>query len=241
MHQALALGKRTENKEKQMKSLFALIVLAAAPVFAQEVQTTPQRALTSPERALEITLGAGYAQGFGDIGESQRSLTDLSSAGGELTLGVGYRIDKHFLVGAYGSGAKYSTADFTSGADIWTATAGVQGNYHFLPDNEWDPWVGLGSGWRGHWVKQASGTDSRQGWDIARLQVGVDYRVAPEFAVSPYVGAALTTFLTQETSGQGTFGNVKSPDVNVWVFAGLQGRFDLFGRSPASVRLASAN
>jgi len=30
----------------------------------------------------------------------------------------------------------------TSGATIYTATAGVQGNYHFLPWNDWDPWIG---------------------------------------------------------------------------------------------------
>ena len=31
------------------------------------------------------------------LARSQRSLTDLSSAGGELSLGVRYRIDRHFL------------------------------------------------------------------------------------------------------------------------------------------------
>ena len=219
---------------------FALMAMTAAPVLAQEVQAVPRQAPTSVERALEITLGAGYAQGFGDIGASQRSLTDLSSAGGELSLGVGYRIDRHFLIGAYGSGSKYSTGDFTGGGDVWSATAGLQGNYHFLPENDWDPWVGLGSGWRGHWVKNATGTDSRHGWDIARLQAGVDYRLSPEFALSPYVGAGLSTFFTQELAGEQSFSNVHSPDVNVWLSAGLQGRFDLFGRSGTpSVRLAS--
>jgi outer membrane protein W len=239
-----------------MKSALVFAVtfigLAAIPAFAQESAFAPEpgssqvvaassRSRPAVERALEITLGAGYAQGFGDIGASQRSLSDLSSAGGEINLGVGYRLDKRFMVGAYGSGSKYSTGDFTSGADIWSATAGVQGNVHFLPDNEWDPWLGLGTGWRGHWVKNASGTDSRHGWDIARLQVGVDYRVSPEFAMAPYVGAGLTTFFTQQLAGQQSFSNVHSPDVNLWVFAGLQGRFDLFGTSTPTVRLASAD
>ena len=225
-----------------MKSTLTLVLMAltAAPVLAQEVQATPAQGPRAVERALEITLGAGYAQGFGDIGASQRTLTDLSSAGGEISLGVGYRVDRHFLVGAYGSGSKYSTGDFTGGADVWSATAGLQGNYHFLPDNDWDPWVGLGSGWRGHWVKRGSGTDSRHGWDIARVQAGVDYRVSPEFALAPYLGAGLTTFFTQELAAEQTFSNVHSPDVNVWISAGLQGRFDLFGSSAPSVRLASA-
>ena len=128
---------------------FVLIALAGSPLYAQEVQTAARQAPATVDQAFEITLGAGYAQGFGDIGASQRSLTDLSSAGGELSLGVGYRVDRHFLIGAYGSGSKYSTGDFTGGGDVWSATAGLQGNYHFLPENDWDPWVGLGSGWRG--------------------------------------------------------------------------------------------
>ncbi len=222
---------------------YSIIAIAAAllggPVFAQEVQTSPRPQAGAANQALEITLGAGYAQGFGDIASSQRSLTDQTSAGGELTLGVGYRINPNFMVGAYGSGAKYGTRASTSGADIWTSTAGVQANYHLLPDNEWDPWIGLGSGWRGHWISKSGGTDSRHGWEIARLTAGVDYRVSSDFAVSPYVGAGLTTFFSQELAGQNGFSNIDSPNANVWVFGGIQGRFDLFGSSGPSMRLAS--
>jgi hypothetical protein len=218
-----------------------MIVIAAAllggPVFAQEVTTS--RSTSRPaNNALELTLGFGYAQGFGDIGSSQRSLTDLSSAGGELSLGVGYRINPEFMVGVYGSGGKYATGDFTNGADIWTATAGVQANYHFLPAADFDPWVGLGTGWRGHWISHG-GTDSRHGWDIGKLTVGVDYRVASEFAVAPYLGVGVTTFLTQELSSQQSFQNINSPTANVWLFGGIQGRFDLFGSGGPAVRLAS--
>ena len=34
---------------------------------------------------------------------------------------------------------------------------------------------------------------------------------------------------------------MNSPDVNVWLSAGIQGRFDLFGRGGPTVRLASAH
>ena len=220
--------------------VFVVIALAGAPVYAQEI-TAPGRSQAGVERALEITVGGGYAQGFGDIGSGQRSLTDSSSAGGEVALGIGYRIDRRFAIGVYGSGSKYSTKDATRGSDIWSATAGVQGSVHLLPDGEWDPWISLGSGWRGHWIDKSGSTDSRHGWDIARLTAGVDYRVSPEFAVSPYVGAGVTTFLTQELAGQQSFSNVQSPNANVWLFAGLQGRFDLFGSPAPAVRLASAN
>lgn len=220
--------------------VFVILGLLGTPAFAQEI-VAPGRSQGGVERALEITVAGGYSQGFGDIGNGQRSLTDLSSAGGEVTLGVGYRIDRRFALGVYGSGGKYSTKDLTSGADIWTATAGLQGSVHLMPDAEWDPWVSVGSGWRGYWIDKSGSTDSRHGWDIGRLTAGVDYRVSPEFAVSPYVGAGVTTFLTQQLASQQSFSNVDSPKVNVWLFAGVQGRFDLFGRPAEAIRLASAN
>jgi hypothetical protein len=223
-----------------MKSSFIVFATAllGSPAFAQEVQTSPRPVASAANQALEITVGAGYAQGFGDIGSGQRSLTDQTSAGGEVTLGVGYRVNPNFMIGLYGSGSKYGTRTRTSGADIWSATAGVQANYHFLPENEWDPWIGLGGGWRGHWIS-SNGTDSRHGLDIARLTAGVDYHVSPEFAVSPYVGLGATTFLTQQLATEQSFSNVNSPNVNLWLFGGIQGRFDLFGSGGPTMRLAS--
>jgi len=224
-----------------MKRLMATIAAAsiAAPLYAQEVSVAPLSATVAPDNAFEVTLGAGYAQGFGDLGAGQQSLTDLASAGGELQLGLGWRINPRFMVGVYGTGSSYATRTATSGANIWTATAGVQGNYHFLPMNEWDPWIGLSSGWRGMWISNG-GTDSRNGLDIAKLTAGVDYRVSSQFAVSPYASVGLTTFLTQQLAGQNGFSNVRSPDVNVWLAAGIQGRFDMFeGGSSLGPRVAS--
>ena len=52
--------------------------------------------------------------------------------------------------------------------------------------------------------------------------------------------STLTFVFMAMTAGEQSFSNVHSPDVNVWVSAGLQGRFDLFGtRGTPSVRLAS--
>lgn len=223
----------------------ATSALIAAPLYAQEAEIamSPESTSASPaDHAFEITLGLGYTQGFGDIGSGQPSLTDETSAGGELQLGLGWRINPNFMVGVYTSGSVQGTGGMISGGNIYTATAGVQGNYHFLPWNDWDPWIGLGIGWRGMWIdRNVGGTDSMHGIDLARVTAGVDYRVNSQFAVSPYVGLGLTTFLSQELAGQGGFSNVPNSSVNVWVSAGIQGRFDLFGREGPTVRLASAN
>jgi opacity protein-like surface antigen len=219
------------------KSMIAIAAaLLGAPAFAQEAYAPP-----AADNALEFTLGGGYAQGFGDIGGGQRSLTDLTGPGGEIRLGIGYRINPYFLIGVTGSGGILSNADFSRGSNVYTATTSLEANYHFLPWDKLDPWVGLAAGWRALWIDRPIGTESRHGVDVARVTVGVDYRVSPGIAISPYVGAAATLFLTQELAGTRGFVNVHSPDVNVWLSAGIQMRFDFFGSGGPAVRVATAN
>jgi hypothetical protein len=207
-----------------------------------EVSASPVRRSSAggPSNAFEIGLGIGYSQGVGDIGGNSPTLTDLTHGGGEVQLNLGYRINPNWLVGIYGTGGKYSLGNLTpSNSDVWSATAGVQANYHVLPGGEWDPWVGLGAGWRGHWISKPGSTDSRHGLDLARLQVGVDYRVSPQFAVSPYVGASATMFLTQSIQQQSGFSNVSDPNVSFFFAGGLMGRFDILGSKSEGTRLAS--
>jgi len=218
------------------KSMFIVIVgaLAAHGALAQEsaaVSTSVRpRATGAPERAFEIGLGLGYSQGVGDIGGGSPTLSDLTHGGGEVQLDLGYRINRNWLVGVYGTGGKYSLGNLTPGdSDVWSATAGVQANYHVLPGDQWDPWVGLGAGWRGHWITKPGASDTRHGLDLARVQVGVDYRVSPEFSISPYLGASATMFLTQSLAQQGGFSNVPDPSVNFFFAGGLMGRFDVLG------------
>jgi len=227
-------------------AFIATIAAAAAqPALADESPEVtgtlrPSAAAGAPDRAFEIGVGIGYSQGVGNIANSSPTLTDLTHGGGEVQLNAGYRINPNWLVGVYGTVGKYTLGSLTpDNSDVWSATAGVQANYHILPGEQWDPWIGLGSGWRGHWIDKPGGTDSRHGLDLARLQVGVDYRVSPEFSVSPYVGATATMFLTQSLAQSGAFSDVHDPNVNVFFMGGLMGRFDIMGGSSSGTRVAS--
>jgi hypothetical protein len=66
-----------------------------------------------------------------------------------------------------------------------------------------------------------------QGMDWAKLRIGVDYRIDRAIAISPVIGADLTTFFSQSTPTSNGFASISSPTVNTFVFAGLQGRFDI--------------
>ncbi len=181
--------------------------------------------------AFEFALGFGYAQGFGNVGDNTPSLTDSGSGGVSIEADFGWRIDPNWLVGVYATGAWLSNGDRAGNAENnWTTTAGIQGNYHFLPGESIDPWIGLGAGWRGYFVRKgAAGADVMHGIDFVRLQVGVDFPVANGLTVAPFVGGTGTVFLTRELAQETSFSNISNPQVNLFFNAGVMGRFDLFG------------
>src|SRR5262249_23005474 len=238
---------KDRNKENMMNARILSIttlLAAATPALAQEgaaVSTVAgSRDAGAPERAFEIGLGVGYSQGVGDIGGNSPTLTDLTHGGGEIQLNLGYRINPNWLVGVYGTVGKYSLGSLTpDGSDVWSSSAGIQANYHLLPGEQWDPWIGLGSGWRGHWISKPAGTDSRHGLDLARLQIGVDYRVSRELSIAPYLGASATMFVTQQLSQQSSFSNINDPNVNLFFFGGVMGRLDVMGSRSEPTGVAS--
>ncbi|MBV9949714.1 MAG: hypothetical protein JOZ69_22930, partial [Myxococcales bacterium] len=184
------------------------VVAVAGSAAAEEIRkdqpskgAPESRDLPAADRAVELTIGTGYAQGFGEIGAQQASFTDFAEAGGAVQIGAGYRLLSPLTLGVYGSGSVFArggSAD--ASAKLYSATAGVQGDYHLRPaGSDWDPWVSLGTGWRGYWIGADQGTTSLHGWEIARLQLGVDYRVDPAVAISPVIGADLTAFFTESS------------------------------------------
>jgi hypothetical protein len=126
-----------------------------------------------------------------------------------------------------------------SSSNLYSATAGVEAAWHFLPSaNQLDPWVSLGTGWRGYWIHGDQGTTSLQGLQLAKLQAGLDYRVSRDIAISPVIGADLSMFLSESTPFASGFSNITDPKVNTFLFGGLQGRFDIPVGSDSS-RVAS--
>jgi hypothetical protein len=196
--------------------------------------------LAPVDHAVELSVAAGYAQGFGNVQSGQPSLTDVATAGGAAEIGVGYRLIPQLSLGVYGSGGAFGRGDSVdSSANLYTATAGVEAAWHFLPSRTVDPWVSLGTGWRGYWISSNQGDASRHGLQLAKLRLGADYRLSQGVAISPVIGADMSLFLTEETSGASSWTSISSPNVNTFVFAGVQGRFDVPTGSPASNDVAS--
>lgn len=221
---------------KAMKLIPVVSLLVPALAHAEPESPDANAGFDHPvapvKNAFEIAVGTGYTQGGGKLGGALGNLEDISGPGAAVELDLGYRIIPQLTVGAYGTFAKYQHGDLLdSNTDVLGATAGLRAAWHVRPDTSIDPWVSLGSGWRGLWLNPSSGkVTSLQGLELARLQVGVDYRISKDIAITPVIGGSISTFVSQDTPMTTDFTEIQDKKVNFTGFAGLSGQFDLGGR-----------
>jgi len=221
-------------------SLLCSIIAAAAggSALADEpsdsMANTWDHPVAAPTNAFELTIGGGYAQGVGDIRQNGPSIHDFSHAGAQVELKAAYRIIPELAIGAYGTYAQFVRGDvLEDGTDVRSVTAGFFADYHFRPDRSLDPYVGLASGWRGFWLYPNQGKNtSLQGWEIARLTAGLDYRISKVAAIGPVIGASVNTFFTESAPGTDGFESVHNKRASFFFFSGIQGRFDFGGSVP---------
>jgi hypothetical protein len=219
---------------KAFKLFSALSLLVPAVAFAQPEpaeSTGFDHEVPAVNNALEIGVATGYAQGGGKLGGTMGSLEDIAGPGGVVELDVGYRIVPQLSVGAYGTFSSYQKGDnLVSSTDVLGATAGVQAAWHFRPYRSVDPWVSLGTGWKGLWLNPPTGkVTSLQGLELARVQIGADYRVSKDIAIAPVIGGSLSLFISQDSAMTTDLTELQDKKVNFTGFAGLAGRFDLGG------------
>jgi hypothetical protein len=190
---------------------------------------------TAPSHAFELTLGSGFAQGFGDVSKTMH-LADLAGEGASLQLGLGYRASPRFMIGVYAEGSGYDAGDLNSkAAHPLGAAAGLQAQWHYAPFRRVHPWLGVGAGWRGYWESgHDSMTRSLQGADLLRMQLGTEVRLSPGFSLSPLLSVSLAEYFAQKQPGADNFHAVDSPRSNVFLFAGALGRFDIGGSRKSS-------
>ena len=216
---------------KAMHLVPALSLLVPAVALAQPEQTEStgfDRDVAAAKHAFEVSVGAGYAQGAGDTGGDMAALDELTGPGGAIEVGLGYRVIPNLTLGAYGTLSTFDNGDaLDNDTNAIGASAGVQAAWHFRPDRSVDPWIRLGTGWKGLWLDPERGkTTSLQGLELAQFQVGVDYRITPEIAISPVVGGSLGMFVSQDTPMTDDYTEIADKQVNFTGFAGIAGTFD---------------
>lgn len=222
-----------------MKTLYlvpalSLLVPAIAAAQPDDLSTSSSfdHHVAPVQNAFELGVATGYTQGFGKLGGEMGNLEDVASAGGAVEVDASYRIIPNLSVGLYGTFSQSAKGDLVaSSTDIYGTSAGVQAAWHFRPATSVDPFVNLGTGWRGLWLNPSTGkTTSLQGFELARLQVGVDYRVSEDIAIAPVIGGSLNMFVSEDSPMTQDYTEIQTKKVNFTGFAGLAGRFDLGGK-----------
>jgi len=231
---------RTFNKEDDMKTInSALLASAAVASFVAaagtaRAQSSPETAGTfwdqsvaAPSDALELTVGTGYTQGFGQYQKgSVNNLKDVAGPGIGFDLGVGYRLSPTWMIGATGAYQAYDAGNFEGDTSAGGAIGRVDATYHLATYSRLDPWIKGGLGYR---YLCECGTPSTRagarlhGFELLNLSAGLDLRFDKQVALSPIVGASLTTFLWDRTDA------IADPRLGVFAYGGLQARFDIGG------------
>jgi hypothetical protein len=193
---------------------FIATLLAASPALAAE--SPPTEKLAAPTGSIELGLSTGYDQGFGDVDRHSR-IKSLGEAGAGVAIRAGYRLVPHLTLGAYGTIASFSPGDGVDGTtSVTSATTGFEATWHFRPEGaRVAPWLALGTGFRTLDVSAGKGSSSFAGFEVARLELGADYRFSDSIAIGPTIGADASVF----------FAGAASP--STIVFAGLSGRFEI--------------
>jgi hypothetical protein len=227
----------------------AFAVILASTVGAAEERhmnvaaaTPPRGSVASPHRAFELVLSAGYIEPAGDIA-SGRPIHAVVGPGYVLGLDLGYRVTPRWglLLGGSYHESKGEEA-LPRGSNARGAALGVKGVCHLLPFELVDPIVSLGAGYRALWESLPAAHDDvlLQGWEIATLQVALEYRGDPDVAFGPFAGVALNVFASRSNEASPASESVESARVHAFFSAGVAGRIDFGGTRTAPGGRSSA-
>jgi hypothetical protein len=219
-----AVGEHTMRRRWIAAAGAALAATAASAARPAEAQETVrwERELPAPTNALELKVGGGYTQGFGTLFPGV-GIPNVAGAGVGVAADIDYRQTPHWSWGLQGEYQEFAS-ELNTGARGLVGNLGV--TYHASPYTTGDPWLRLGGGYRMLWSVDPPGapTTMFHGFEIAKLTVGYDIRLAGGVALAPVVGADVNVFVWETAAGRTAA--LGPAQWGSFVFAGMQGRFD---------------
>lgn len=160
-----------------------------------------------PRTGFQMDIRTGYSIPMGNLMKDVK-LSDMSSGQVPLMFDIGAKVipelflGGYFLIGFGGAGGKqsdYCKANNATCASVGLAF-GIEAQYHILPANSVNPWIGYGLGFQslGMGYDQGGTTTSIGfgGFEFARLMGGVDFRVTRVFGVGPFVDLSMAKYGT---------------------------------------------
>ena len=211
------------NAKKTLMVISALCLTLSAAARAEEDQGV--------QLAARVGFTLPFGSVLGDNGGGASSFSDTFTGFIPFELEAGYRINPNIMVGAflqYGIGLpkNCATGASCSGHDI---SFGIQGHYHFAPKEQIDPWGGVGIGYEILGLSQSGSTSNGDltlsGFQYITLQGGVDFPVAANFKLAPFINLAIGSYTNESFNGNSS--SSFNSAVHELVTVGLRGSFTL--------------
>ena len=211
-----------------MKTFISIVLTSTAVLSTANTALADATARSMPavDNALEVTFGTHLSQSDGDLGDNLPAAEDVAGTGVGLEASIGWRVTPNLQLGAYTNLTGASNRDDMDRGAVSLA-AGIKADWHFRPASSLDPWVSLGTGMKFLGIESGELDYALTGLELAKVQVGLDFRQSPRFAIAPVIGASATRFNTQYDKDDNAM-SIDDREIN-WTFsAGVIGRFDAF-------------
>ena len=174
-----------------------IVGLFIASAFVLAVLSRP--GVARADKGFEAGARLGYGIPLGEMAEGV-DLSDGIDGQIPIWLDVGYRPIEALMIGLYfqyGIGLIDNEACDIDGVDCSGSDIrfGLQAHYHISPEEQLDPWVGLGIGYE--WLNrgvEAMGTEvssTLHGFEFLNLQAGLDIAVAEHVKLGPFLSFSL--------------------------------------------------
>ncbi|HKU40487.1 MAG TPA: outer membrane beta-barrel protein [Polyangiales bacterium] len=198
--------------------------------------------------AFEAALRVGVGLPIGGAGNDQ-DLGDIVSTVIPLQLDAGVRLFSSLFLGAY---FQYGFAMLDDSSNIGCSESGlvdldcsgnnlrlgIQAHYHFMPSNQFDPWIGLGFGYEWLTVSAEGGgvevSWTLSGFEFASLQAGLDIAVSEQFRLGPFLQFSFAQYSSMSvdcsggglcTNALGASGDIQETELHDWLIIGVRGAF----------------
>jgi hypothetical protein len=211
-----------------------IAMLAATAAMALSLPTVSQAQVS-------LGLRLGYGLAMGDLAKDFK-LSDQTKSQVPVQVDALYRVLPNLGVGGYFSygfgqqGATFKTACSQTGVDcsFRDMRLGVQAIYSLQPLGQFIPWGGIGAGYEwGSMNFEAGGFKgelSYRGFEFLNLQLGGDYKVAPNFAIGPFATFSLGQYSNMKADVPGfgsASGTIDQKSLHQWLQFGIRGTFDI--------------
>lgn len=188
----------------------------------------------------QMALRTGYAIPFGKIADGNGfDMSDRVSGQVPFFVEIGGKPHENIFVGGYlglgFGGVAGSVKDACNRANASCSVVGVrlgvEIQYHILPDQMANPWIGYGIGYESLAESVSAsgndGTDSVSGFEFAHLMAGVDFRINRVFGLGPFLDFSMGTYSNEHVTGSGNDNSASIPQTagHQWLALGVRGVF----------------